>query len=442
MKAKSSSSAFECTLYEQVEAGATPFEVMYTPSARTQEKALRLASASIQAGDLRSFFETLSIASFSDAITSITLARPQDTDCPLIGASKGFEYLTGFSRNEVIGRNCRFLSNGCSVAAQDRHGMRIAVQTGKSFRAVLQNRRKSGEVFMNLLQLSTLRIGTAVYIIGVQADVTGNSSESAERTHDEELGKIVDGIFLANLDAWATLKGSQAFGRLSSPWVADAESWLQPPPDPEQFELARSAFVALEPDFMPNQFLYKNTFLEVYDTDEDPATVLMSLRRVASEPIFSLQIRALEAEQAAELAAAAGTNSMELFDEETAGEMPPPPAYGTEKKKKKKTFGDDDPLAEDCSGAAGSLCSAGSSGHPDMCTPCSFHCYSLQGCNRGQACLFCHMDHPKKGRRRGRKKRASPMEEDDISRDKCGTDSQEVMASSWLVEPQVLEVQS
>merc|ERR1719355_135026 len=49
--------------------------------------------------------------------------------------------------------------------------------------------------------------------------------------------------------------------------------------------------------------------------------------------------------------------------------------------------------------------SIGSVLHPDHCTPCSFFCYSLMGCNRGRECEYCHEDHPKKARRRGKKKR-------------------------------------
>lgn len=45
--------------------------------------------------------------------------------------------------------------------------------------------------------------------------------------------------------------------------------------------------------------------------------------------------------------------------------------------------------------------SVGSKDHKDgSCTPCAFFCYSKMGCNRGQDCLFCHENHPKK---RGRK---------------------------------------
>ena len=49
--------------------------------------------------------------------------------------------------------------------------------------------------------------------------------------------------------------------------------------------------------------------------------------------------------------------------------------------------------------------SVGSRLHPDGCTPCSFFCYSLSGCNRGEECTFCHHEHLRRPRRRGKKKR-------------------------------------
>jgi hypothetical protein len=63
--------------------------------------------------------------------------------------------------------------------------------------------------------------------------------------------------------------------------------------------------------------------------------------------------------------------------------------------------------------------SIGSVLHPDHCTPCSFFCYSLVGCNRGRECEYCHEDHPKKARRRGKKKRKANRSATDADTE-CG----------------------
>jgi len=73
--------------------------------------------------------------------------------------------------------------------------------------------------------------------------------------------------------------------------------------------------------------------------------------------------------------------------------------------------------------------SIGSVLHPDHCTPCSFFCYSLMGCNRGRECEYCHEDHPKKARRRGKKKRKAKQGATDG--DAEGSVTAEVPSEAW-----------
>merc|ERR1712232_144358 len=40
---------------------------------------------------------------------SLTIADPRADGCPLIGCSQGFTTLCGYSMDEIVGRNCRFL---------------------------------------------------------------------------------------------------------------------------------------------------------------------------------------------------------------------------------------------------------------------------------------------------------------------------------------------
>jgi hypothetical protein len=48
----------------------------------------------------------------------------------------------------------------------------------------------------------------------------------------------------------------------------------------------------------------------------------------------------------------------------------------------------------------------GSSGHPEQCVPCSFYCYSMSGCVKGQSCTYCHLQHVRQGHRRRRQRKA------------------------------------
>lgn len=103
----------------------------------------------------------------------VTISDPSLPDTPLIYANAAFERMTGYSRAEVLGRNCRFLQGDLT----DQPGLGIirnALARGTDCTAVVTNFRRNGESFKNRLKLRTLRTnnGDISYIIGIQLDVT------------------------------------------------------------------------------------------------------------------------------------------------------------------------------------------------------------------------------------------------------------------------------
>ena len=48
----------------------------------------------------------------------VTVANPQGEDFPLIAVSEEFETMTGYTRNEILGVNCRFLNQGVDMNPQ------------------------------------------------------------------------------------------------------------------------------------------------------------------------------------------------------------------------------------------------------------------------------------------------------------------------------------
>merc|ERR1712226_1754829 len=103
--------------------------------------------------------ETAICTAVSQVSSSICVSDPTALDCELIAVSEGFLQLSGYTREEVLGENCRFLSKGCPSSPEQRQRLRGAVATGAPFVAVLVNRRKSGEPFLNLLDLRGLVLG-------------------------------------------------------------------------------------------------------------------------------------------------------------------------------------------------------------------------------------------------------------------------------------------
>ncbi len=104
---------------------------------------------------------------------SISLVDARRPDQPIIYVNRGFEHLTGYTREECVGRNCRFLQGpDTDRAVVDR--IRHAVHNGEDLIADLLNYRKDGSTFWNRLSLKPVRnaAGDLTHIIGIQSDIT------------------------------------------------------------------------------------------------------------------------------------------------------------------------------------------------------------------------------------------------------------------------------
>mmetsp|Transcript_67197 Transcript_67197/g.153924 ORF Transcript_67197/g.153924 Transcript_67197/m.153924 type:complete len:244 (-) Transcript_67197:414-1145(-) len=153
--------------------------------------------------------DALASTSIRGMEVAVTLANPQMDDCPLIGCSNGFTAITGYNRDEIVGRNCRFLNDGCEMAPEVRTRLRRATISGEEFVGVLMNRRKDGTPFQNLLHLTRIKVGNQSFIVGVQADVTGKDLDlMMDEGHQAEIKAVVDQLFQSNMNAWIKIQGN------------------------------------------------------------------------------------------------------------------------------------------------------------------------------------------------------------------------------------------
>ena len=98
---------------------------------------------------------------------------PRQFDNPIVFANDAFLKLTGYSRLDVTGRNCRFLQGpDTDPAAVER--LREAVREGHDMRIDLLNYRKDGSTFHNALFVGPVRDegGQVVYFFASQLDVS------------------------------------------------------------------------------------------------------------------------------------------------------------------------------------------------------------------------------------------------------------------------------
>jgi len=91
-----------------------------------------------------------------EAPVGITISGPADDDVPMIYANEGFEGITGYPVDEVLGRNCRFLQ-GEETEKEPVRRMREAIEAGESISVELRNYRKDGTDFWNEVLISPIK---------------------------------------------------------------------------------------------------------------------------------------------------------------------------------------------------------------------------------------------------------------------------------------------
>jgi len=113
------------------------------------------------------------------------ITDPRQADNPIVFVNDAFGRLTGYSREETLGRNCRFLQ-GPGTNRDDVERLRQAIQDRVAIEIDLLNYRKDGTLFWNRLLVSPVFDGGELtYFFASQLDVTrertaGYSAEGNE----------------------------------------------------------------------------------------------------------------------------------------------------------------------------------------------------------------------------------------------------------------------
>ncbi|XP_034892810.1 phototropin-2 isoform X4 [Populus alba] len=100
---------------------------------------------------------------------NFVITDPRLPDNPITFASDGFLELTGYTREEILGRNCRFLQ-GPDTDQSTVSEIRDAIREQREITVQLINYTKSGKKFWNLFHLQPMRDekGDLQYFIGAQ----------------------------------------------------------------------------------------------------------------------------------------------------------------------------------------------------------------------------------------------------------------------------------
>nr|AML76859.1 putative LOV domain-containing protein [Marrubium vulgare] len=126
---------------------------------------------------------------------NFVITDPRLPDNPIIFASDSFLELTEFTREEILGRNCRFLQ-GPETDQTTVQKIRDAIKDQREITVQLINYTKSGKKFWNLFHLQPMRDqkGELQYFIGVQLDGSDHveplRNRLSERT-EQQSAKLV-----------------------------------------------------------------------------------------------------------------------------------------------------------------------------------------------------------------------------------------------------------
>jgi len=126
------------------------------------------------------------------------LTDPHRTDDPIVFCNRAFERLTGYSQDEILGRNCRFLQ-GADTDQDTIARIRAGIARQEDVHEEVFNYRKDGSGFWNALFISPVfdPRGNLIYFFASQLDVTRRHEAEAvvqQAQRLETLGSMASGV--------------------------------------------------------------------------------------------------------------------------------------------------------------------------------------------------------------------------------------------------------
>ncbi|WP_329959276.1 histidine kinase famiy protein [Sphingomonas sp. Leaf21] len=172
-----------------------------TPETPDAEKSTRSHVSSPPISDARQPHSGQSDIFFAAVKTTrmpMIVTDPRQPDNPIVFCNEAFSFMTGYSEDEILGTNCRFLQGpetDREVVAQ----VRAAVERRDEIAVELLNYRKNGSTFWNALFVSPVYddAGELVYFFSSQLDIS-RRREAEDALHEaqkmEAVGKLTGGI--------------------------------------------------------------------------------------------------------------------------------------------------------------------------------------------------------------------------------------------------------
>lgn len=116
----------------------------------------------------------------SSAVAAV-VSDPRLPDNPIVACNDAFVALTGFEREEILGRNCRFLT-GPGTEPWLTEALRTGIRLRQPVMVEILNYKKNGEPFRNAVMVAPVfgAGGEAEFFIGSQVEI----ADDAPRAND------------------------------------------------------------------------------------------------------------------------------------------------------------------------------------------------------------------------------------------------------------------
>ena len=174
------------------------------------------------------------VASSSNGIVITDANQP---DNPVIYVNPAFESITGYTVEDVVGHNCRFLQ-GTDTDPSVVTELRAAIQEQRECHVILQNYRKDGSRFWNELYVSPVFDieGYLTHFVGIQTDITQRQQAlEALRQSEQRLNSILssldDVVWSASVNTFEMLYLNPAtenvYGRPVSEFLENSKLWFE-----------------------------------------------------------------------------------------------------------------------------------------------------------------------------------------------------------------------
>mmetsp|Transcript_20910 Transcript_20910/g.38005 ORF Transcript_20910/g.38005 Transcript_20910/m.38005 type:complete len:457 (+) Transcript_20910:85-1455(+) len=126
------------------------------------------------------------IKALQTAQQNFVVTDPSLPDNPIVYATQGFLNLTGYTLDQVLGRNCRFLQ-GPETDPNAVEKIRNAIEEGSDMSVCLLNYRVDGTTFWNQFFIAALRDagGSITNYVGVQCKVSDQYAASVCKKQEE-----------------------------------------------------------------------------------------------------------------------------------------------------------------------------------------------------------------------------------------------------------------